>query len=136
MDNHDFNQLPILPDPLENQPVALSAPVESQVANQQPPLATRDSSLATLHPRRNYLRAGLIFGGAIAILTLVLFGSRLIDLLNLRGTKAGQSVILNSDNFVDGNWFEKDSDGNLHDGDSRVLFEVVDGKLVLNDPGQ
>ncbi|MFA5010283.1 MAG: hypothetical protein WC553_03640 [Patescibacteria group bacterium] len=136
MNNHDFNQLPILPDPLENQATPLPISTEPQVVNQRSLLATRDSSLATLHPRRNYLRAGLIFGGAIAILTLVLFGSRLIDLLNLRGTKAGQSVILNSDNFVDGNWFEKDSDGNLHEGDSRVLFEVVDGKLVLNNPGQ
>lgn len=109
MENQDKN-LPLLPDPLEDQPAALPQPAVQPVVPAQP-------------PRRNYGRMLLIFGGVLVLLTLILFGSRLVELLNLRGSKAAVETSIQGQEFITGDWFEKDSQGNIHTGDNRVLFE-------------
>lgn len=120
MDNPESNNLPLLPDPLESQPTPALPTVTNTPAVSQPP------SMPNHKPRRNYLRISLIFGGTALVLLLVLFGSRLVDLLNLRGTKAGTSVDLDSDNFIGGDWQSIPTSS----------FQIIDGKLTLSNPGQ
>jgi hypothetical protein len=130
MDNQ--NPLPMLPDPLEDQPAtpALPAPVVSVPTPVQPtvaavPVAPTKTLPTGRQARRNFWRVGLIAGGAVVILIFILFGSRISELLNLRGTKAGQSVLLDGGNFLDTGSHSVPADS----------FQVVGGKLMLNNPG-
>jgi len=117
MDNKDFNQPELLPDPLEGQSVSLPTPA---------PVATPPASPAQNPMRNKYLRAGLTAAAFVAVMLLVFFGQRIGELFHLFGTKAGQSVILNSDHFMDTGWHGVPSDN---------CFTITGGKLMLSNPG-
>jgi hypothetical protein len=119
MTNQNKNPLPILPDPLEDQPAQL--PAATPVLQ----LETASKSTST-KPRRNFWRAGLISTGVVVVLLAILFGPRLTTLLNLRGSKAGESVTLSNTStpkFMDSDWSATPSND---------AFVVEDGKLKLN----
>ncbi len=118
MTNQDQNPLPMLPDPLEDQLAQLptTTPVlQLEITGKPSPIPTK--------PHRNFLRAGLISAGVVVVLLAILFGPRLTELLNLRGSKAGQSVILNNSNLQGTGW-----SATPHNN----AFVVEDSKLMLN----
>ncbi len=119
MTNPNENPLPLLPDPLEDLPLQLPAAA--------PALQLETASKSTsIKPRRNLLRAGLISAGVLVLLLVILFGPRLTTLLNLRGSKAGESVTLSNTTtpkFMDSGWSATPSND---------AFVVQDGKLKLN----
>jgi len=117
MDNEDLNQPELLPDPLEGQSVSLPTPA---------PVAAPVVSAVKSPMRNKYLRAGLAAAAFVAVMLLVFFGQRIGELFHLFGTKAGQSVILDSDHFMDMGW---------HSDPSNDCFTVTGGKLMLSNPG-
>ncbi len=120
MTNQNENPLPLLPDPLEDQPVQL--PVATPVLQ----LETANKS-TPIKPRRNFWRAGLISAGVVVVLLAILFGPRLTTLLNLRGSKAGESVTLSNTstpNFMGSGWSASPV--------NEAFTVTNDGKLMLN----
>lgn len=126
MTNQNQNPLPLLPDPLEDRPVQLPPTASPQV---QPKTADQPNPIK---PHRNYWRIGLISVGAVVVLLAILFGPRLAELLNLRGSKAAISGFTLTET-IDGIPI---STSHTFDG-PQTIFEhttLVDGKLYLVNP--
>ena len=118
MENLDPNQLPMLPDPSEDEaslPATLSTPSLPMVSKTTVPWL-----------KTKIARVSFITLGAIAVVLIVLFSAQIGQLLNLFGTKAStnQSVILDQDTFLDPGHVMTPADS----------FKVEAGRLMLNPP--